>query len=945
MPLLLVTGRANAGKTGDAYDAIRTAARAGAPVLILPSDPDVARARRELALEMPLGLRVTTFARHAATTWTTHGDGRQIVTPGQRQLLLSQVEIELGNATPGLAALASQAIDMLADGLGFEWRNATGAGERAARGLRDHVELYARMLDQHELVELSEVYFLLSECGAFGGDPLVIHRFTDLTIAQERFVVAASEKVQVVVTLPWEDGFAPTAALDPLVARLAPLGRMIVRDEDPRETDEELLRLSAELFGSPRPQPLRDAVGFAEVEGEEAEADRIAAEVADAIASGIRPGQIAVVFREPTTHLAQMKAAFESLGIAADYDALTPFSATAFGTAFLQALKFVNTGNTMALLGFSRSAFSSMPRSARESFERMVRATGANGKEPLVQKMAEFSSSNRRVIGALEDAARSGVDADMSSAILAAAHWMLGQAHAGTREEDHEGLEEDVRAIGALTGVLEGAVALGGVPPTTRALEIALSHVRLGPGQVEREGRVQVTSVERARGRRFEVVVLGGLHAGSFPRMVDEPFAPSGAAGAFLEQCGLDVRRSLGADYERLLLYQVITRPRKRLALVRRRTDSDGVPLAPSVFWEELLDFYRPAQEGALSPEGVIEIGLMECGLGPHSSASVRKALRTAALCGNGDLDLRVAMALRRVGAGAAVISDPDALVLLESRYVFSVSEIEVYLACPLKWFYGSVVSPRELDTGYDARERGRLTHEMLRVSYEAIVSEIGQGRVTEDVVRRAQEIADREMVAALAGQPEARDFDEEQERRELRRAILKLIEMDATQLPKAFKPRLLEWEFGLGSGVDVGGFALRGRIDRVDTDGEHAVIIDYKSGAVPARARLLGEGRIQAQLYAEVVRLEQGLKPVGSVYWSLKGDKPRGLIDATCLEPGRFTSTDCGDAAGIETDIKEALQLAATAVCGMRSGDLTPPPRAGACEWCSATAMCGRGT
>jgi RecB family exonuclease len=312
-------------------------------------------------------------------------------------------------------------------------------------------------------------------------------------------------------------------------------------------------------------------------------------------------------------------------------------------------------------------------------------------------------------------------------------------------------------------------------------------------------------------------------------------------------------------------------------------------------------------------------------------------------MCGQEEIDIRVARATRRSVARKPELVNPEAREELAKRQVFSVSEIETYLACPLRWFYERVVSPRQLDYEFDARSRGRLAHEMLRATYELLMSELPEGRVTPANLPRALALAEDALSAVVAREPSARNLEERQVRSELGRAVARLVEMDAMQLPGSFRPALLEWAFGGEEGVDFGDFKLRGRIDRVDTDGRHAVVIDYKTGAVHARAKLLDSGRVQAALYAEAVRLERGLEPVGSLYWPLKGGKPRGMIDSECLKSAGFTSTDCGDAALMRGDIEAAVHAASEAVAGMRAGDLGPRPLEGACDWCSATALCAR--
>ena len=79
MTLRLLTGAPNAGKTGRLYEAIRDlTARGGRAILLLPSAPDVVRARAELAVGATIGVQVEQFDRFGDAEWAHHGDGRRI---------------------------------------------------------------------------------------------------------------------------------------------------------------------------------------------------------------------------------------------------------------------------------------------------------------------------------------------------------------------------------------------------------------------------------------------------------------------------------------------------------------------------------------------------------------------------------------------------------------------------------------------------------------------------------------------------------------------------------------------------------------------------------------------------------------------------------------------------------------------------------------------------
>src|SRR5690606_12903960 len=104
-------------------------------------------------------------------------------------------------------------------------------------------------------------------------------------------------------------------------------------------------------------------------------------------------------------------------------------------------------------------------------------------------------------------------------------------------------------------------------------------------------------------------------------------------------------------------------------------------------------------------------------------------------------------------------------------------------------------------------------------------------------------------------------------------------------------RPDLLEVAFGFEDEAEDGGssagalqlgdFALRGRIDRIDVgpDGHTALLHDYKTSTrVPGRAALRKDGKLQLQLYALAARDQLGLQPIGALYHPLgaRGDGGR---------------------------------------------------------------------
>src|SRR5436190_1280203 len=86
----------------------------------------------------------------------------------------------------------------------------------------------------------------------------------------------------------------------------------------------------------------------------------------------------------------------------------------------------------------------------------------------------------------------------------------------------------------------------------------------------------------------------------------------------------------------------------------------------------------------------------------------------------------------------------------------------------------------------------------------------------------------------------------------------------------------------------ELGGFAMHGKIDRVDVpaSGEAAGLVrDYKvSRTVTSGANLLHDGKLQPQLYALALEQLWGRRPLGGIYQPLAGTqshRPRGIARA----------------------------------------------------------------
>lgn len=212
-----------------------------------------------------------------------------------------------------------------------------------------------------------------------------------------------------------------------------------------------------------------------------------------------------------------------------------------------------------------------------------------------------------------------------------------------------------------------------------------------------------------------------------------------------------------------------------------------------------------------------------------------------------------------------------------------SVSAFEDYLKCPFMYYARHLLkleSEDELGLDPNGRARGILLHSVL-------------GRFIEDELKGLHVVGDRgEAVAKLNALVDEEIANEMKAGRTLPGLFRHkpLIEKTRTVI-KSHVLRWLDWElerrkkfpelkpFAVETPVELefDGLKVRGRADRVDSDGKHSVVIDYKTGEAPFIGGELSQG-IGAQLvmYSKGMKKSHALEPVAAYYLTV-GRKVEG--------------------------------------------------------------------
>jgi CRISPR/Cas system-associated exonuclease Cas4 (RecB family) len=932
MSLRLITGPANAGKTGEVLKEALAAAAAGAsPVIAVPNLADVRRLEVELSGKSPLGIRVVTLRQLTLELWSLFGDGRRIVDDPTREALLARV-VERGVDGSIAIAAASPGFRRLLAGLATGSRSAGGGG--AALGgpeaaLERLLAQYRRELGAAGLVELRWLGELLAEMSPRLDGPLGVMRFDSLAAHEIELLAGLSGANEVTVALTWERMFAPTRGNDDAVAYLEELASSFAELADAPALDEiQVLARSLYLGGPAIESHGEVVVGLAS--GGEAEVAMIARAVAEEIASGVRAERIVVTFPHTARRTAALRSALLSHGISAVFDVAVPFRLTSFGRAWHALVSLAaGRGDRRDALTFLSSPYSGESRGSIHELDRRWRQSRTRDPRVLLGDIARLGVECGTTARLSRQATKQTLSAEtlqiwqeLSDSMLGAAvSETAGQAPGSAESEDaaaHQALERMFAQIARATTGSLGAVDLLALTAT----------IRVSQPSLEVPGKVQVCDFSRVGSRRFDVVVLGGL---------TEDEGPLASRDSAEDEMRGDLARQVegeSGDRARLEFYSLVSRARRRLYLVRQEADSAGRERRASALWEDVLDAYRAPDASAGDDDSMplpcLRLARAEIEeLAPALTASRRQERRRAE-------DLRLSEPTRD-----AVLS-AEGLSALANESVFSATEIEAYLACPYRWFYERVVRPEEIDEALDARELGTHAHGLLAAFYRRLGAAPGHARVTPERLDEALELFDE--VAVQAGRTGAEGLSEEMQ---LARAVAwarNVVGQDAVLLP-GFVPEFVEMGFGDESPFMFAGHPFRGRIDRIDTCPSSVFVTDYKSSReVVGLSKLEAEGKVQAVIYACAAERMLG-KPVGgSVYRSMRSGHLRGFWRRDLLGtlPARMCEDDALDEDGFAALVVSTEQRVAEAIAGMRAGRIPRTPVIkGACTYCSLSAIC----
>jgi RecB family exonuclease len=306
-------------------------------------------------------------------------------------------------------------------------------------------------------------------------------------------------------------------------------------------------------------------------------------------------------------------------------------------------------------------------------------------------------------------------------------------------------------------------------------------------------------------------------------------------------------------------------------------------------------------------------------------------------------------------GRGPARLRDPRLLADLRAR-PWSASSLELWIACPARWFVERMLRPDSPDPDPEPLARGGLAHAALRDTLAGLRERTGSARLTPARLGLARELLAQALARHEPDFPLSAQAERVPGARRRLEADLERYLRHAVAQNSPLEPRWLELGFGFDDeqeglpALDLGaGVRLRGRIDRIDVGpGGEAVVYDYKGAYVTPGARWVEDGKIQLALYMRAAERLLGLRVVGGMYQPLGGGdlRARGALDGGAGVQLECVRTDVLDASELDALVQDSIGLAREAAAQAVAGAIEARPQTcaytGGCEY-PAICRCGR--
>jgi len=461
--------------------------------------------------------------------------------------------------------------------------------------------------------------------------------------------------------------------------------------------------------------------------------------------------------------------------------------------------------------------------------------------------------------------------------------------------------------------------------------------------QAGSRGGVSGVDLASARYWTFRHAFLVGVNEGALPARAPRNAVYSGADLARLNDAGIVLDSACQhRDRERLLFHHLFESVTGELTISWHEVGTNGQARSPSPFIADITELFPDienrdvagsdvsALDRVASPRDLRNVAqVFDLELGKHDLPFIRAASSIEA----------VRRSEQAFDEYDGAFHDPDLIDALAARFgeehVFSPTQLEAYIACPMQFFMTRVLKVLEVDgerEGIDPRLRGRLLHRALESFHrrfedkpwdeiDASESFAALGSIVDDVFNARP----TEYGPGLWAIEKARMGEQ----------LARYAAIEKSRDDAPWRPVEFEWRFGMDGEVpaivdtSAGAVQFSGIVDRVDRlDGEER-IIDYKNSLAVRKMDIDAGTAVQLMIYA----------------WA----RDAASSDATCLaawyvQPGSETRREAlgrSKAEVWEERQDRVRDTISASVQGMRSGRFHPTTETKSCRFCPVGKVC----